>query len=424
MEHIGRFELGAEIDRGPLSVTYEAEDSGTPCVLQVIAEDAVPVEPGLRAGLVKALEGLKAIEHPSIVRVLDAGEADGRVFIASERMRCATLQETIAEAERLEEQQVVLFVRQMAQALDKDHGAGYCHGDLNARNVFVVSPEKVKLSAFAVKALLEEPPDASALDAEAGEGEGGEDWLTAEDLLRSKSRRLLVDRVQQDLVGLAVLMLNMLGYEVPERDEDEALVAYREYILDQYSSVLTDPATGVGARAGEVARRLLTTGGFESPGEVVVELASAMLVGRGVGRSRPVEDEASPEPEEPAAAEAPAAEGGLAPLEFKGDSRTADFTPFFVWTDRRGGRFLIIHDGERLAIGRDPDVSDWTLMDPAISRRHCYLSKENGVLRVQDLGSSNGTFVNGERVEEAEVGPSDELRVGTTRFLMGLADRE
>ncbi|KPK58543.1 MAG: hypothetical protein AMK73_09195 [Planctomycetes bacterium SM23_32] len=92
-----------------------------------------------------------------------------------------------------------------------------------------------------------------------------------------------------------------------------------------------------------------------------------------------------------------------------------------MWNDdRRSGRFFLLYEGERLTVGRDPDVCDITLMDPAVSRKHCSLSKEGGRVRVEDLGSSNGTFVNDNRVETAELRRGDKLRFGTTRVYTSL----
>ena len=54
-----------------------------------------------------------------------------------------------------------------------------------------------------------------------------------------------------------------------------------------------------------------------------------------------------------------------------------------------------------------------------VSRRHCALRLANGYLTVQDLGSINGTFVNGMRVVNQEViRPGDHLEVGPVRFIV------
>lgn len=55
-----------------------------------------------------------------------------------------------------------------------------------------------------------------------------------------------------------------------------------------------------------------------------------------------------------------------------------------------------------LTIGRDP-VSDVVLNDPEVSRQHARFSQTETGYQVQDLGSTNGTFVNGERLESEPV---------------------
>ena len=55
-----------------------------------------------------------------------------------------------------------------------------------------------------------------------------------------------------------------------------------------------------------------------------------------------------------------------------------------------------------LTAGRDP-VSDIILNDPEVSRQHARFTKTDAGYQVQDLGSTNGTFVNGQRLESERV---------------------
>jgi two-component system cell cycle sensor histidine kinase/response regulator CckA len=71
-------------------------------------------------------------------------------------------------------------------------------------------------------------------------------------------------------------------------------------------------------------------------------------------------------------------------------------------------------------IGRSPDA---TVMvdDPGVSRLHARIRRgESGTFEVEDLGSKNGTFVNGSRVERAVVSLGDKIRVGP-RVVLSLA---
>ena len=69
-------------------------------------------------------------------------------------------------------------------------------------------------------------------------------------------------------------------------------------------------------------------------------------------------------------------------------------------------------------IGRDAR-DGMTLRDPEVSRRHARVSGHAGVAYLEDLRSSNGTFVNERRVRQAiELHPGDVIDVGTTRIVL------
>jgi len=55
--------------------------------------------------------------------------------------------------------------------------------------------------------------------------------------------------------------------------------------------------------------------------------------------------------------------------------------------------------------------------DLSVSRQHCSIQPVEGSFRVRDLGSNNGTFVNGRRIEECLLADGDQMRVGDTVFL-------
>lgn len=74
-------------------------------------------------------------------------------------------------------------------------------------------------------------------------------------------------------------------------------------------------------------------------------------------------------------------------------------------------------EGE-LVLGRDPGCSV-PLDDSYLSRRHCAVENRGGKVWVRDLGSYNGTYVNGVRIhEDCELLPGDVLKVGRTRLMV------
>ncbi|HEY6770917.1 MAG TPA: FHA domain-containing protein [Solirubrobacterales bacterium] len=86
---------------------------------------------------------------------------------------------------------------------------------------------------------------------------------------------------------------------------------------------------------------------------------------------------------------------------------------------------LVIHEGAgagtqhpvhgELVLGREHATADLVIPDPGVSRRHARVVTHNGGVIVEDLGSSNGTYVNGERISgPVELGTGDEVQLGQT----------
>jgi pSer/pThr/pTyr-binding forkhead associated (FHA) protein len=83
-------------------------------------------------------------------------------------------------------------------------------------------------------------------------------------------------------------------------------------------------------------------------------------------------------------------------------------------------------DGERrsFSVARDITVigrrEDCDLRIPLgdISRKHCRLIRDGETLRIEDLGSSNGTFHNGQRVQEATLTAGDSVQIGPVVFVL------
>jgi hypothetical protein len=86
---------------------------------------------------------------------------------------------------------------------------------------------------------------------------------------------------------------------------------------------------------------------------------------------------------------------------------------------RSGARWLL--EGERVMAGRSGD-SDVFLDDITVSRRHAELTKSGEAWRIVDVGSLNGTYVNGKRVDAAALTNGDELQIG--KFKLVFIQRE
>lgn len=77
--------------------------------------------------------------------------------------------------------------------------------------------------------------------------------------------------------------------------------------------------------------------------------------------------------------------------------------------------------GTEFSIGRDPS-NLLAVNDPSLSRRHCLLLRENGGLVIKDLESRNGTFVNGNAVQQAALRHGDQISIGDSMFILLLRE--
>jgi len=81
----------------------------------------------------------------------------------------------------------------------------------------------------------------------------------------------------------------------------------------------------------------------------------------------------------------------------------------------RKGMTFLLKEGNT-TVGRHPE-SDIFLNDVTVSRHHCRFSSGD-VLTVEDSGSTNGTYVNDERVDSSELSAGDEVLIGRFHFVV------
>jgi pSer/pThr/pTyr-binding forkhead associated (FHA) protein len=79
-----------------------------------------------------------------------------------------------------------------------------------------------------------------------------------------------------------------------------------------------------------------------------------------------------------------------------------------------GSRFAL--DGEVTRAGRHPD-SEIFLDDITVSRRHAEFVRQGPGYVVRDVGSLNGTYLNRERIDEAQLGNGDEVQIGKFKLV-------
>jgi hypothetical protein len=92
----------------------------------------------------------------------------------------------------------------------------------------------------------------------------------------------------------------------------------------------------------------------------------------------------------------------------------------FISGKYQGGEFPLKMDRE-IVIGRSSDL-DMVLVEDMVSRKHAKISTHNGQVIIQDLGSTNGTFVNGEKIKRVRLREGDRILIGTSIIKLVTAD--
>jgi hypothetical protein len=87
----------------------------------------------------------------------------------------------------------------------------------------------------------------------------------------------------------------------------------------------------------------------------------------------------------------------------------------------RTGMTFLLREGDTTTVGRHPE-SDIFLNDVTVSRHHCRFVAKGESLTVEDSGSTNGTYVNDERVDSAVLSAGDEVLVGRFHFVVAHGD--
>ncbi len=93
----------------------------------------------------------------------------------------------------------------------------------------------------------------------------------------------------------------------------------------------------------------------------------------------------------------------------------------FISGKYQGGEFPIYPD-KPIVVGRSSDL-DMVLVEDMVSRRHAKIAFSSDQITIEDLGSTNGTFVNGEKVKKARLKEGDRVLIGTSILKVVAADQ-
>jgi len=145
--HLGPYLLVDKIGEGGMGKVYRARRvaDGMAVALKIV-RPILLANPVIRKRYDREVETALALKHPNIVEVFDAGEIDGRHYLAMEFVDGIDLSRLVKEQQALELAEACEYVRQAALGLQHAHEAGFVHRDIKPSNI-VVAGERYLPSA-------------------------------------------------------------------------------------------------------------------------------------------------------------------------------------------------------------------------------------------------------------------------------------
>lgn len=148
---IAGYTIEAVAGRGGMGVVYRARDRelDRPVAVKVIAPELAQ-DAGFRTRFEREARVSAQLDHPNVVPVFDAGDDDGRLYIAMRWVEGTDLGRLIAERGPLEPGDAAELVAQAASALDAAHAHGLVHRDVKPANLLIpaAAPWHVYLTDF------------------------------------------------------------------------------------------------------------------------------------------------------------------------------------------------------------------------------------------------------------------------------------
>src|SRR5947209_4213828 len=194
------------VSQGEMGIVYLAEELALqrPVALKVIAPD-FSADEHFRQRFRREQRVAAAIDHPNVIPIFDAGEAEGVLFIIMRFVDGSDLRAVMAQEGRLESGSAARIVRQVGAALDAAHSRGMLHRDVKPANVLLGRDHHVYLSDFG---LAKQADDVGGLTRQ-GSIVGRAAYVAPEQILAER-----VD-ARADIYALGCLLFETLTGEPP-----------------------------------------------------------------------------------------------------------------------------------------------------------------------------------------------------------------
>ncbi len=256
---IGGYRVEEPIGRGGMGIVYRATHIALrkPVALKLITEELAEDE-GFQERFRREPQLAASIDHPNVIQVFDAGEDDGRLFVAMRLIDGTDLGAEIAREGRLDPERAARIVSQVAEGLDAAHELNLVHRDVKPANILLENrrgKEYVYLTDFGLT--------------KSGESVGGVtktgQWLGTPDYVAPEQIEGRELDPRADVYALGAVLYHALAGKPPYGSESEVAKIYAHLSkplppLDDVSPELV--ATIQRAMAKDPADRYPTAGEF------------------------------------------------------------------------------------------------------------------------------------------------------------------
>src|SRR5690349_2587507 len=133
----GRYVVQRELGRGGMATVYLAEDreQGRTVAVKLLRQE-LSFDTGIER-FRREIEHVGRLNHPNIVPIYDAGDADGRLFYVMPFVEGESLRQLLVRRGQLPLEEAVRFVVEAGEALAYAHEQGLVHRDIKPENILI-----------------------------------------------------------------------------------------------------------------------------------------------------------------------------------------------------------------------------------------------------------------------------------------------
>jgi serine/threonine protein kinase len=382
-------ELLEELGRGGMGVVYKAKQKSLNRLVAVklLLEEHFR-HPHALARFQAEARAAASLDHPNIVQVYQTGECRLGHYFAMEYVEGRSVEDLVAKGNVPVASAVALMVV-VAEAVHYAHTKGIVHRDLKPANIMVDRARRPVVMDFGIAKFV-----------------GKTSSLTQQGVIMGTPAYMAPEQAGEspdqigphtDVYALGCILYTLLTGRVPF-EESTAL----RTILKVIGPDLPPAVRALRPEVPESLERLCMKCLAKKPADRV---ASAHLLGRELRRQHSV-------------------------LTGKKGASTVVRQPSgsTMRSSRPAVRLEALATGKQINIthavtvlGRSSEC-DVVLRASDVSKRHCQIIIEGDVVEVEDLGSANGTFVNGQSIQRVKVQNGDRLRVVDFEFIIHMAE--